>query len=139
MDFLKYRGMFDISFERRIFTNLNQCSIYLNIHKFKYPVTQLLVTMGVVKIDRNEEIDTLLAKIYLDTKLKLTKKELLELIFDHSTEDYDQLLLLIKDHIEKDNEILRKKFINQFSGIIDEEIDEEIDPKSIWLTSGDIE
>lgn len=89
--------------------------------------------MTSVKIDRHAEIDELLAKIYLDTHIKLSKKELLELIFDITKDDYDLLLQNIKNGTKKDDIDLRKSFINTFSGVLNE-VDEEIDPKSIWVT-----
>ncbi|MCY3413707.1 MAG: hypothetical protein INQ03_18835 [Candidatus Heimdallarchaeota archaeon] len=87
--------------------------------------------MSAVKIDRQHEIDELLAKIYLDTNIKMNKKELLEFIFDISFNNYDQLIEMIKNLHTKDSIELRKKFIEEFAGCIQAD-DEDIDPKSIW-------
>ncbi len=93
--------------------------------------------MTAVKIDRSDEIDELLTKIYLDTGIKLSKKELLEIIFDQSSSNYEKLLSAIQktkttvkmiDTIE-----VRREFMQRFAGIITDDI-EEIDPKSMWAT-----
>ena len=73
--------------------------------------------MSSVKFDRHFEIDELLAKIFLDTKLKISKKQLLEFIFDIHYEDYDLLLQRIRISLLKDNLDLRKSFIDKFSSI----------------------
>lgn len=90
--------------------------------------------MSSVKFDRHIEIDELLARLYLDAKIKISKKQLLEFIFDIHYEDYDLLLQRIRTKLQKDNLDLRKSFISKFSGQLITESD-EIDPKSIWLNS----
>ncbi|MDH5402462.1 MAG: hypothetical protein OEZ01_05725 [Candidatus Heimdallarchaeota archaeon] len=48
--------------------------------------------MSTVKFDRQEKLDELISRIYLDTKIKITKKDLLELIFDITSENYNLIL-----------------------------------------------
>jgi hypothetical protein len=91
--------------------------------------------MSSVKIDRHSEINELLAKIYLDTKLKLSKKELLEIIFDINYEDYGLLVQRIKSRLQRDNLDVRKSFIKKLSGKLIAEDNDEVDPKSIWVDS----
>ncbi len=38
--------------------------------------------MATIKFDRQNELDEILARIYLDTNKKFTKKDLLEIIFE---------------------------------------------------------
>ena len=83
-----------------------------------------------VKIDRHIKIDEIIARIYLDTKVKLSKKDLLEMIFDISTEDYNLLLRRITSRLHKDSLELRQSFINTFSGKLSAE--EGVEP-SIWV------
>ncbi|MHA2253498.1 MAG: hypothetical protein ACXAD7_24280 [Candidatus Kariarchaeaceae archaeon] len=89
--------------------------------------------MTAVKIDRQDMIDELLARIYLDTKIKLNKKNLLELIFDMSYQNYDNLIKVILESNVKDSIRLRKSFIENFSGKLKSD-DEDFDPKSIWVS-----
>ena len=92
--------------------------------------------MTAVKIDRQKEIDELLARIYLDTKIKLTKKELLEFIFDQSSKDYPSIIANLKQQKQNDGKQKRKLFIQTFSGVVDllsHKMSED-DPKSIWKT-----
>ncbi len=94
-----------------------------------------LVTMATIKFDRQDELDELIARIYLDTNKKFTKKDLLELIFELGIQDYHLLLDKVQNPQEKDDSNLRKKFIDTFCGVLsDEEPDsEEVrNIKSIW-------
>ena len=88
--------------------------------------------MATIKFDRQDELDELIARVYLDTNKKFTKKELLEIIFELGIQDYHALLNKINTMEKYDSEDLRTQFINQFSGSISVLEPDEIDPKSIW-------
>jgi hypothetical protein len=88
--------------------------------------------MATIKFDRQDELDELIARVYLDTNKKFTKKELLEIIFELGVQDYHALLNKINSMEKSDSEDLRTQFINQFSGSISVSEPDEIDPKSIW-------
>jgi hypothetical protein len=93
--------------------------------------------MSVIKFDKQKELEILLAKIILETGFKLTKKELLELIFDIGIEDYAKIISEVKrkKSEQEDTLELRYRFIDQFSGIIElNDDDDDDDPKSIWKT-----
>ncbi len=51
--------------------------------------------MSTVKFDFHDQLDELQAKLYLDTKIKITKKEILELTFKIGSKDYDRLLKMV--------------------------------------------
>ena len=53
--------------------------------------------MATIKFDRQDELDELIARVYLDTNKKFTKKELLEIIFELGIQDYHALLDKIKN------------------------------------------
>lgn len=55
--------------------------------------------VSTVKFDLQEDLEELQARIYLDTKKKLSKKDILELTFRIGTKNYEQLI----------NEIQQKK------------------------------
>ncbi|TFG12235.1 MAG: hypothetical protein EU531_10700 [Promethearchaeota archaeon] len=88
--------------------------------------------MATIKFDRQDELDELIARVYLDTNKKFSKKELLEIIFELGIQDYHALLNKINTMEKSDSKDLRTQFINQFSGSISVSEPDEIDPKSIW-------
>ena len=88
--------------------------------------------MATIKFDKQDELDEIIARIYLDTNKKFTKKELLEIIFELGIQDYHALLNKIKNLDKTDSQDIRRQFINQFSGSITVEDPDEINPKSIW-------
>ena len=88
--------------------------------------------MPTIKFDRQDELDELIARIYLDTNKKFTKKDLLEIIFELGTQDYHALLNKIKHMDKSDSENLRSQFIDHFSGSISVKNPDEVNPKSIW-------
>ena len=73
--------------------------------------------MATVKFDSQDELDELQAKIYLDTKIKLTKKEILELFFKYGKTHY--------------NEIIQELNTNQ-EELTDEDIDDILNSVSDW-------
>ncbi len=90
--------------------------------------------MTTIRFDRQDELDALIARIYLDTRQKLSKKELLEIIFEVGIQDYHLLIQKIQEPKKKGDGGLRSQFIAQLSGALsvsDADVD-EIDPKSIW-------
>ncbi|MHA1104968.1 MAG: hypothetical protein ACTSPN_04510 [Promethearchaeota archaeon] len=88
--------------------------------------------MATIKFDRQDELDEIIAHVYLDTNKKFTKKELLELIFELGIQDYHALLNKINNMEKSDSKDLRAQFINQFSGSLSVSKPDEIHPKSIW-------
>lgn len=88
--------------------------------------------MSTIKFDRQDELDELIARIYLDTNKKFTKKDLLEIIFELGTEDYHALLDKIKSGDNSNSKDLRSQFINHFSGSINVSKPNDVNPKSIW-------
>ena len=89
--------------------------------------------MATIKFDLQDELDELNARLYLDSKIKFTKKELLELIFKLGIQDYNLLLKKIKKLEGIDNKELRKKFIDTFSASLSISDSEISNPKSIWV------
>ena len=90
--------------------------------------------MDTIKFTRHDELDHLLARIYLDTKRKLTKKELLEIIFEVGIQDYHYLIKKILHPETLEDDTLRQKFIEDFSGCLTlDDGDDDIDAKSIWV------
>ena len=89
--------------------------------------------MSTIKFTRHDELDLLLAQIYLDTKQKLTKKDLLEIIFEVGIQDYQYLLKKILNQDNCADKGLRKEFIQAFSGSITLDDHEEMNPKTIWV------
>jgi hypothetical protein len=90
--------------------------------------------MATIKFDRQDELDELIARIFLDTNKKFTKKALLEIIFELGTQDYHALLNKIKKMDKSDSVDLRSQFIDRFSGSISVKNPDEVSPKSIWQT-----
>ena len=88
--------------------------------------------MATIKFDRQDELDKLIARIYLDTNRKYTKKNLLELIFELGIQDYTALLKKIRNNDISDSKDLRTQFIDDFSGTISVSDPDDINPKSIW-------
>ncbi|MBD3159418.1 MAG: hypothetical protein GF309_11560 [Candidatus Lokiarchaeota archaeon] len=48
--------------------------------------------MSTVKFDLQDDLEELQARLYLDTGKRLTKKEILELVFRIGTENYDRIV-----------------------------------------------
>ena len=51
-----------------------------------------MCSVSTVKFDLQEDLEELQARIYLDTKKKLSKKDILELAFRIGAKNYDQLI-----------------------------------------------
>ncbi|MHA1620157.1 MAG: hypothetical protein ACTSVZ_12840 [Promethearchaeota archaeon] len=88
--------------------------------------------MATIKFDLQEELNELIARIYLDIHTKFTKKKLLSLIFELGSRDYHLLLDYITALKQEDDTGLRERFINTFSAALSLSDTEEITPKSIW-------
>ena len=88
--------------------------------------------MATIKFDRQNELDEIIARIYLDTKKKFTKKALLAIIFALGIQDYHTLLDKIKTKDRTDTIDLRNQFIHIFSGSLSVSNPDDINPKSIW-------
>ena len=56
--------------------------------------------MATVKFDSQDELEELQARIYLDTKVKLTKKEILELFFKYGKSHYNEVIQEINSNQE---------------------------------------
>nr|MDO8083365.1 hypothetical protein [Candidatus Sigynarchaeum springense] len=90
--------------------------------------------MATIRFDRQDELDALIARIYLDTRQKLSKKELLEIIFEVGIQDYQLLKQKIQEPKKNSDGGLRSQFIERISGVLpvsDADVD-KINPKSIW-------
>ena len=90
--------------------------------------------MATIRFDHQDELDSLIARIYLDTNHKLSKKELLEVIFEIGTRDYQILLKKIKEPKTNVPSKLRKRFIETFSGVLsipNVDVDDD-NSKLIW-------
>ena len=48
--------------------------------------------VSTVKFDLKEDLEELQARIYLDTKKKLTKKDILELVFKIGAKNYEEII-----------------------------------------------
>ncbi|MHA1745305.1 MAG: hypothetical protein ACTSWW_04860 [Promethearchaeota archaeon] len=88
--------------------------------------------MATIKFDLQDELNELIARIYLDTHKKYTKKELLSLIFELGSRDYHLLLDYLTASKQEEDTDLRERFINTFSAALSLSDTEEITPKSIW-------
>ena len=90
--------------------------------------------MSTIRFDHQDELDSLIARIYLDTNHKLSKKELLEVIFELGTQDYQLLLKKIREPKTNVDSKLRKRFIETFSGALSiPNVDvDDTNPKLIW-------
>ncbi len=51
-----------------------------------------MLPVSTVKFDLQDDLEELQARIYLDTKKKLSKKEILELTFKIGSKNYDQII-----------------------------------------------
>ena len=88
--------------------------------------------MATIKFDRQDQLEELIARLYLDTNKKFSKKELLEIIFELRIQDYRALVNKISSIDKPDSKDLRSQFINHFSGVISVSNPDDINPKSIW-------
>ena len=88
--------------------------------------------MATIKFDKQEKLDELIARIYLDTNKKFTKKDLLEVIFELGIQDYHALLEKIENRDKIDSQDSRTRFIEKFSGSITVPNPDDVNPKSIW-------
>ena len=52
--------------------------------------------VSTVKFDLQEDLEELQARIYLDTKKKLTKKDILELVFKIGAKNYEEIIQQIQ-------------------------------------------
>ena len=91
--------------------------------------------MATIKFDLQEELNELIARIYLDIHTKYTKKDLLAIIFELGSRDYSLLLEYITSSPQEDETDLRKQFISTYSAALSLSDTEDITPKSIWETS----
>ena len=88
--------------------------------------------MPAIKFDRQDELDELAAKIFLDTRYKLSKKKLLELIFDLGKEDYDRLIEKVRSSQSDTSFGERKDFIKNFAGCLELGEGADIDFRPMW-------
>lgn len=73
--------------------------------------------MATVKFDSQDELEELQARIYLDTKVKLSKKEILELFFKYGKNHYNEII----------NEL-----ISDQEALTDDDINDILDSVSDW-------
>ena len=88
--------------------------------------------MSVIKFDHQEQLDELVAKIFLDTRYKLSKKKLLGIIFDLGREDYEKIVEKVRSSLSESSIIERKDFIKKFAGCLDLAEGDDIDFRPIW-------
>ena len=86
--------------------------------------------MSTVKFDFHDQLDELQAKLYLDTKIKITKKEILELAFKIGSKDYERLLKMVL--VSKIKTITKKQLDEVLSlaedfGLGTENLSQEVD------------
>ena len=62
-----------------------------------------------VKFDLKDDLEELQARLYLDTRKRLTKKEILEIVFKMGMENYD----LIVKHLRSKEQPLTPKIIKK--------------------------
>jgi hypothetical protein len=55
-----------------------------------------VLLVSTVKFDLHEDLEELQARIFLSTRVKLTKKEVLELVFRIGTKDFQKIIEEIK-------------------------------------------
>ncbi len=65
--------------------------------------------MSTVKFDLQTDLEELQARIYLDTRKKLTKKDILEITFKIGAKNYNQLI----EEIEKGNRSISPEKVNE--------------------------
>lgn len=67
-----------------------------------------MFSVSTVKFDLQDDLDELQARIFLDTRKKLNKKELLELIFKIGAKNYEQIIdtLLASENHPIDDKII---------------------------------
>ena len=68
--------------------------------------------MSTVKFDLQEDLEELQARIYLDTKKKLSKKDILELAFRIGAKNYDQLINEIQQNQTPLNDNIIESILN---------------------------
>ena len=56
----------------------------------------MVFLVSTVKFDLKEDLEELQARIYLDTKKKLTKKDILELVFKIGAKNYEEIIQQIQ-------------------------------------------
>ncbi len=65
--------------------------------------------MSTVKFDFQDELEELQVRIFMDTRKKLSKKELLELIFQIGIENYDKIVKrVLSSKRPLDNKTIKK-------------------------------
>ena len=75
-----------------------------------------MLYLSTVKYDFQDQLNELQAKIYLDTKIKLSKKELLELVFMVGVEQYDEIIHRIKREQPPLDDIIIAKVLSLSEG-----------------------
>ena len=70
--------------------------------------------MSTVKFDLQDELNSFQARIYLDTKHKMSKKEVLELVFKVGSSNYDQILQQVRN---MDQDDLSDEIIERIAGM----------------------
>ncbi len=65
--------------------------------------------MSTVKFDLQTDLEELQARIYLDTKKKLTKKDILEITFKIGAKNYNQII----NEIEKGNRSISPEKVSE--------------------------
>ncbi len=70
----------------------------------------LVSSVSTVKFDLQDDLDELQARIFLDTRKKLSKKEVLELVFRLGAQNYEKILETL---LSSEEYLLNDEIINQ--------------------------
>ncbi len=68
--------------------------------------------MSTVKFDLQEDLEELQARIYLDTKKKLSKKDILELTFRIGAKNYEQMIQEIQREKNSLNDLIIESILD---------------------------
>lgn len=68
--------------------------------------------VSTVKFDLQEDLEELQARLYLDTKKKLSKKEILELTFRIGAKNYEQIIQAIQQEQNSLNDNIIKSILD---------------------------
>lgn len=75
-----------------------------------------MLLVSTVKFDLQDDLEELRARIYLSTKVKLTKKEVLELVFRIGAKDFQQII----NEIDPQTDTLDNKTIESIHDLIED-------------------
>lgn len=90
-------------------TVLSKVSRILQVYILSWLLSNRVLPVSTVKFDLKDDLEELQARLYLDTRKRLTKKEVLEIVFRVGLENYD---LIVKELQSKekplDDDVIQK-------------------------------